>query len=61
MIMFVIRRDGSIVDIKAEQGNNQLLNLAAQRAVVVTQRVPPLPAAFTPPQLTLHLVFQYQR
>jgi outer membrane biosynthesis protein TonB len=61
VIMFVIRRDGSIADIKAEQGNNQLLNLAAQRAVVVTQRVPPLPAAFTPPQLTLHLVFQYQR
>jgi len=61
VIMFVIRRDGSIVDIKTEQGSNQLLNLASQRAVVVTQRVPPLPAAFTPPQLTLHLVFQYQR
>jgi len=61
VIMFVIRRDGSIVDIKAEQGSNQLLNLAAQRAVAVTQRVPPLPAAFTPAQLTLHLVFQYQR
>jgi outer membrane biosynthesis protein TonB len=61
VIMFVIQRDGSIVDIKPEQGSNQILNLAAQRAVVVTQRVPPLPAAFTPPQLTLHLVFQYQR
>ena len=61
VIMFVIHRDGSVADIKVEQGSNQLLNLAAQRAVVVTQRVPPLPAAFTPPQLTLHLVFQYQR
>jgi outer membrane biosynthesis protein TonB len=61
VIMFVIQRDGTIADVKAEQGSNQLLNLAAQRAVVMTQRVPPLPAAFTPPQLTLHLVFQYQR
>jgi outer membrane biosynthesis protein TonB len=61
VIMFSIRRDGSIVDVKAEQGSNQILNLASQRAVMITQRVPPLPAAFTPPQLTLHLVFQYQR
>lgn len=61
VIMFSIQRDGTIADIKAEQGSNQLLNLASQRAVVMTQRVPPLPAAFTPPQLTLHLVFQYQR
>jgi outer membrane biosynthesis protein TonB len=61
VIMFVIHRDGSIADVKAEQGSNQLLNLASQRAVLMTQRVPPLPAAFTPPQLTLHLVFQYQR
>jgi hypothetical protein len=44
-----------------EQGTNQTLNLASQRAVMITQRVPPLPAAFTPPQLTLHLDFQYQR
>ena len=61
VIMFSIRRDGSIVDVKPEQGTNQILNLASQRAVMITQRVPPLPAAFTPPQLTLHLVFQYQR
>lgn len=61
VVMFSIRRDGSIVDVKAEQGTNQILNLASQRAVMITQRVPPLPAAFTPPQLTLHLVFQYQR
>ena len=53
--------DGTISDVAAEEGSNQLLNLASQRAVIVTQRVPPLPGAFTPPQLTLHLVFQYQR
>jgi outer membrane biosynthesis protein TonB len=61
VIKFTIRRDGTIADIVAEEGNNQLVNLASQRAVLITQRVPPLPGAFTPPQLTLHLVFQYQR
>jgi outer membrane biosynthesis protein TonB len=61
VIKFTIRRDGSIADVVAEEGSNQLLNLASQRAVLITQRVPPLPGAFTPPQLTLHLVFQYQR
>lgn len=61
VVSFSIRRDGSIVDIKVDQGTNQVLNLASQRAILVTQRLPPLPAAFTPEQLTLHLVFQYQR
>jgi outer membrane biosynthesis protein TonB len=61
VIVFSIRRDGSIADVKVEQGSNQILNLASQRAILVTQRMPPLPAAFTPEQLTLHLVFQYQR
>ena len=61
VVSFSIRRDGSIADVKVDQGSNQILNLASQRAILVTQRVPPLPAAFTPEQLTLHLVFQYQR
>jgi periplasmic protein TonB len=61
VVTFSIRRDGSIVDVKLDQGGNQFLNLASQRAILTTQRVPPLPAAFTPEQLTLHLVFQYQR
>lgn len=61
VVTFSIRRDGSIVDVKVDQGSNQILNLASQRAILVTQRMPALPAAFTPEQLTLHLVFQYQR
>jgi outer membrane biosynthesis protein TonB len=61
VIKFSIRRDGSIADVIVEQGINQILNMASQRAILVTQRVPPLPAAFTPDHLTLHLVFQYQR
>jgi outer membrane biosynthesis protein TonB len=58
---FTIRRDGTIADVMIEQGNNQLLNLASQRALIQTKKLAPLPAAFTPPQLTVHLVFQYKR
>jgi outer membrane biosynthesis protein TonB len=60
-VKFTIRRDGTITDVVVEQGANQILNLASQRAIVTTQRVPPLPAAFTPDTLILHIVFQYQR
>lgn len=61
VITFSIRRDGSVVDVRVEQGSNQILNLASQRAILLTPRVPALPAAFTPERLTLHLVFQYKR
>lgn len=61
LVKFTIRRDGSIADIEIEQGANQFLNLASQRAILQTRRVPPLPDAFTPSQLTVHLVFQYRR
>lgn len=60
-VKFTIRRDGSIDSVMIHEGNNQLLNLASQRAIQVTRNVPPLPAAFTPPQLTVYLVFEYQR
>lgn len=61
VLKFTINRDGTITNVIVEEGSNQLLNLAAQRALAITQRVPVLPPAFTGPQLTLHLVFQYQR
>jgi outer membrane biosynthesis protein TonB len=58
---FTITRDGTITNVMIEQGNNPLLNLASQRALIQTKKLAPLPAAFTPPQLTVYLVFQYQR
>lgn len=58
---FTIARDGTITNVMIEQGSNQLLNLASQRALIQTKKLAPLPAAFTPPQLTVYLVFQYQR
>ena len=60
-VKFTIQRDGTITNVAIHEGNNQLLNLASQRALVQTRTVPPLPAAFTPPQLTVYLIFEYQR
>jgi TonB family protein len=60
-VKFTIRRDGTIDNVMIQEGTNQLLNLASQRALQVTRTVPPLPAAFTPPQLTVYLIFEYQR
>jgi outer membrane biosynthesis protein TonB len=38
------------------------LDLTAQRALMVTRQVPPLPAQYTESDhLTVHLVFNYQR
>jgi hypothetical protein len=37
------------------------LDFMAQRALLNTRQLPPLPAAFTEPSLTVHLVFEYQR
>ena len=54
-------RDGTIADVTVEQGANQFLNMASQRALALTKQLPPLPAAFTGNQLTVHLAFQYRR
>jgi TonB family protein len=60
-VKFTIRRDGTIDSVTIHEGNNQMLNNASQRALQVTRSVPPLPAAFTPPQLTVYLGFEYKR
>jgi TonB family protein len=61
-VKFTIRRDGVLQDIVLEQSSNfPIADLAAQRAVVLTARLPELPGAFPNPTLTVHLHFQYQR
>jgi TonB family protein len=60
-VKFVISRDGTITDVQLEKSAGQFLDLASQRAVAQTQRLPPLPSAFTPPRLTVHLEFEYKR
>lgn len=61
VVRFVVKRDGTISDVTVEQGANQFLNMASQRALALTKQLPPLPAAFTGNQLTVHLAFQYRR
>ena len=61
VVRFVVRRDGTISDVVVEKSAGQFLDIASQRAVVQTQRLPPLPAAFTLPTLTVHLEFEYIR
>jgi hypothetical protein len=62
IIKFTIRRDGTLQDILLEQSSSfPIADLAAQRAVVLTTRLPPLPDAFPNPTLVVHLNFQYQR
>lgn len=62
LVMFRIQRDGRITDIELEQSSGYAaLDLTAQRALFLTQRLPPLPSAFTDEHLTVHLRFDYQR
>jgi TonB family protein len=61
VVRFVVKRDGTITDVVVEQGANQFLSLASQRALALTKQLPPLPAAFNGSQLTVHLAFQYRR
>lgn len=61
IVKFTIHRDGTVTDVAIEQGVNQYLNLASMRALQVTPKLPPLPAAFTGDHLTVHLIFQYKQ
>lgn len=61
VVRFTVRRDGSMADAQVAQSSGfAVLDLAAQRAVLQT-RLPPLPRAYTNPQLTINLTFTYQR
>jgi len=61
-VKFTIQRDGTLTDVQIEKGSgNPLLDLESQRALVKTRAVTPLPQEFTPPTLTVHINFDYQR
>jgi TonB family protein len=60
---FTIQRDGRLADVVVERPSGYpALDLTAQRALLVTRQLPPLPAQYTESDhLTVHLVFNYQR
>lgn len=60
-IKFTIQRDGRLTDVQLEQSSYFALDQAAQRAIAQTRQLPPLPAQFSEPTLTVHLNFPYVR
>jgi len=62
LMKFTIERGGLLTAVLVEKPSGfAVLDTAATRALLLTQRVPPLPAAFPNPNLTVHLRFEYQR
>lgn len=62
IVKYTIQRDGTIVDASVERSSGYVaLDINALRAVVGTRQLPPLPAPFPNPTLTVHLNFQYRR
>lgn len=61
-VKFTIMRDGTLRDVVLEQESGYFaLDREAQRAILVTKRLPPLPLQFNQDHLTVHLIFEYQR
>jgi protein TonB len=60
LMQYTIIRDGSMKNISVEKSSGiATLDAAAQRAIIVTTTLPPLPDQFPNPTLTVHLNFQY--
>jgi periplasmic protein TonB len=61
IVRFTIERDGTITDVTVQRSSGYpTLDLTAQRALLTTRQIPPLPSTFTPERLTVHLTFEYQ-
>ena len=61
VMKFTIQRDGRITDIERETTSGYFaLDQSAERALLLTNRLPRLPPRFTEDDLTVHLNFQYQ-
>lgn len=59
-VKFTIERNGLLTNVVVDASSGPaILDLAAQRAVLVTKQIPPLPAQFTNPTLGVRLNFQY--
>lgn len=58
-VMFVIERDGTVRDVKIEKkSGDATYDASCERALLVTDKLPPLPPEFTGPRLKLHLEFE---
>jgi protein TonB len=61
VVTFTIHRDGKVDGVLVRRSSGfYALDNAALRAMARAQQLPPLPAQFTNPTLTLHVTFEYQ-
>lgn len=62
VVTFKVTRDGSLTEIAVQRSSgNATLDFIATRALRLTQRIPPLPAEYPNPALTVLMTFEYQR
>jgi TonB family protein len=62
IMKYIIQRNGQITDIEiAIPSGNPVLDLAAQRALVNTRMLAPLPSGFSGQRLPVELTFEYTR
>ena len=62
VVRFTVQRNGIIDDVVVDRGSGYFaLDMSAQRAVLMTSELPPLPSAFSQDNLTVHLTFEYRR
>ena len=62
VIRFTVQRSGAIEAVGIDRDSGYVaLNMNAQRAVMLTRVLPPLPSAFPEDSLTVRLTFEYRR
>lgn len=62
LVKYTIQRDGRLTGVEIEKSSGYFaLDQTSQRALLLTRQLPPLPAQFTEPTLTVHLIFRYER
>jgi TonB family protein len=62
IVKFTIQRDGRITGVEIERPSGFFaLDQTAQRALLLTRQLPALPAQYTENDLTVHLIFRYER
>jgi TonB family protein len=58
-VVFTIERDGMVKEVKIEKkSGDAAYDASCERALLVLDRLPPLPPEFTGPRLKLHLEFE---
>jgi TonB family protein len=61
VMKFTVQRDGTLTDIVRQNGSGYLaLDMSAERALLTTGQVPPLPSKFTGDRLPVNLTFEYR-